>query len=127
KDHDKLPLPNVSNGINRIVGILLGIASRSKSVVLVDEMENGVYYKHHATLWQALLHFTRSYETQLFLSTHSHEWVEALVDAAGNDVDDIVLWRIERSESVQREVLRFSGEDLKAGIEYGTEVRGGSE
>jgi AAA15 family ATPase/GTPase len=121
---DKLPLPNVSNGLNRIVGVLLGIASRSKSVVLVDEMENGIYYKHHRALWQALLHFARTYDTQLFLSTHSEEWLKALVSVAGDQVDDISLWRIERSEEGRPEVFQFEGNDLKAGIEYGAEVRG---
>jgi predicted ATP-dependent endonuclease of OLD family len=124
---DKIPLPNVSGGINRIIGVLLGIASRSKSVVLVDEMENGVYYKHHRALWGALLHFTRAYETQLFLTTHSEEWLKALISAAANDVDDIALWRIERGDTGQHDLFQFTGETLKDGLEQGAEARGGTE
>ena len=123
----KIPLPNISGGINRVIGVLLGIASQPKSIVLVDEMENGVYYKHHDALWRSLLMFTRSYKSQLFVTTHSEEWLRALINAAGNDIDDIVLWRIERADKGQPEVLYFDGDTLKSGIEYGAEVRGGTE
>jgi hypothetical protein len=41
-----LPLNVVSTGINRILGIMLAISSRSSSVIIVDEMENGLYYNH---------------------------------------------------------------------------------
>jgi predicted ATPase len=124
---DQIPLPNVSSGINRVVGVLVSIASQTKSVVLVDELEDGIYYKHHEELWRTLLHFSRTYETQLFITTHSAEWLKALVIATGNDINDIALWRIERGENGRPELFQFEGIDLKAGIEYGAEVRGGSE
>jgi ABC-type transport system involved in cytochrome c biogenesis ATPase subunit len=126
KGGEKMPLPLVSGGINRIVGIMLAIAARSNSVVLVDEMEDGIYHKHHEALWRALLKMSRDYQTQLFLTTHSDEWINALVRAAGDNMKDIALWRIERSESGQPEVLQFDGETLSAGLEQGAEVRGGA-
>jgi hypothetical protein len=104
---------------------LLGIASRSKSVVLVDEMENEIYYKHHDAIWRALLFFVRAYDTQVFVTTHSNEWLRALVRAAGNDVEDISLWRFERGDKGHPEIFQFTGETLRAGIMHGAEVRGG--
>lgn len=119
---EKIPLNLISGAINRMVGILLAIASHPKSVVLVDEAENGVYYKHHAAYWRNLLSFARTYDTQLFISTHSEEFLEALVSAAGNDISDVALWRMEYSGQTPI-VRQFSGETLKAGIEEGGEVR----
>jgi predicted ATPase len=119
---EKFPLPNVSGGINRIIGIMLSIASREKSVVLVDEMENGIYYKHYEALWRALLSLARNYQTQLFVTTHSDEWLKALVRAAGIEWGDIALWRIER-DAGQSVVRQFGGETFKAGVEAGGEVR----
>lgn len=119
---DKRALANISGGINRIVAIMLGIASRPKSVVLVDEIENGLYFKHHTALWRGLLTLARNYDSQLFLTTHSQEWLNSLVKAAKNDVDDIALWKVESSRKGVV-VRQFSGETLKAGIEYGQEAR----
>jgi ABC-type lipoprotein export system ATPase subunit len=124
---DKIFLGNVSGGLNRIVTFLLAIASRPRSVILIDEIENGLYYRHHAKMCSALLSFARSYDSQLFLTTHSEEWLKALVVAAEGNFDDIALWRVERNEATQPEVYQFEGDDLSATIELGGEVRGGAD
>lgn len=119
----QVPLPAVSGGVNRIIAILLAIANRPQSVVLVDEMEDGVYYAHYAAVWRMILDFAREYETQLFITTHSREWLQALVEAAGGDTGDIALWRLER-EPNGPVLFQFDGDTMKRGIEYGAEVRG---
>jgi hypothetical protein len=119
---DKIPLPNISSGINRMVAILVAIASRTQSIVLVDEIENGVYYKHQSAIWSGVLKMLRQNDGQMFTTTHSKECLEALVDAAGDSLEDIALWRIERGPDGP-EVLQFSGETLRAGIEHGSEIR----
>lgn len=119
---EKIPLNTISGAINRMVGVMLAIASRPRSVILVDEVENGIYYKHHQSYLRGLLSFAQTYDSQLFLSTHSEEFLEALVSAAGKDVSSLAVWRMELSESGPV-VRQFSGETLKAGIEMGTEVR----
>ena len=122
---DKIPITSISGGINRFITILLAIASRKSSVVCVDEMENGLFYSHQLSFWRSIISFTRDYNAQLFLTTHSKEWLEALSQAAGDDVRDIVLMRLERDENGRPELLKFEGADFKAGIEYNAEIRGG--
>lgn len=118
----RIPLANVSGGINRIVSVLLGIASRQRSVVLVDEIENGIYYKHQTAIWRGILSFLREYESQMFATTHSEEGLNALLDAADGNVSDIALWRMERGPHAP--VLKqFGGETFKAGIEAGGDLR----
>ncbi len=118
---EKIPLANVSGGINRMVSIMLGIASRSNSVVLVDEIENGIYFRHQQALWRGLLALSKNYNSQLFLTTHSEEWLEALVDAAENNFEDLSLWRVEYSKKGPI-IHQFSGKQVLAGIKAG-EVR----
>lgn len=119
-----LPLPAVSGAINRFAAILLGIAYRPKGIVLVDEIENGIFHTRYPTLMKALLNFAREYETQLFVSTHSKEMLDGFIAATEDKVSDIALWRLERSEDSEIQVLRFDGKAFKAGVQYGTEVRG---
>jgi hypothetical protein len=118
----KLPLANVSGGINRICGILLAIASRPRSVVLVDEIEAGIYFKHQTEIWRAILAFMREYDSQLFVTTHSEECLRALRDAINGKVDDISLWRMER-DAHEPVLRRFSGAAFKAALEMGGEIR----
>ena len=120
----KIPLANLSSGINRVVGILLIIAARSRSVVLIDEIESGIYYAHQRQLWRNVLEFVREYESQLFITTHSKETLEALVSVLGKKTKDVALWRHERDEDGKINLLPFMGETLVAGIKHNVEVRG---
>ena len=118
----KIPLPNVSGGINRVLGMLITIASRPMSVIVVDEIETGIYYKHHKAVWRNFLNFIKRYDGQLFVTTHSQECLEALGKAVDEKSDDVSLWRMERTKTGPK-LSRFSGKTLKAGIKYGQEVR----
>lgn len=119
---EKIPVANIGGAINRLIGIMLAIASRPQGVVLVDEMENGVYHKHHTAMWHSILSLARQHECQIFTSTHNEEWLEALIEAAGDEVADLALWRLERADD--RPVLRqFFGRTFKGSIEAGGEVR----
>ncbi|MBL8660468.1 MAG: AAA family ATPase [Rhodospirillales bacterium] len=119
----KLPVNLVSGGINRILGVMLAVASRPRSVVIVDEMENGLFHKHKGSLWRAIIAMARQQDCQMFVSTHDEEWVAALVDAAGDQINDVALWRLERVENDKRRLRQIPGNILKAGIETGGEVR----
>jgi AAA15 family ATPase/GTPase len=119
---NKIPLPNLSGGINRFIWCMLPIASRHGSVVLIDEVENGIYYSHFPALWRGMLKFLRDFKGQAFVTTHSKECLNGLVKAAAKDVSDIALWRTE-IEGGEYIVRQFTGAELRAGIDYGEEVR----
>jgi predicted ATPase len=119
----KVPITNISTGINRIMGLMLTILERPQGVILIDELENGVYYAHLTSIWKTILALLREGEAQLFVTTHSKECLEALASAAGRNYKDIALWRTERNTNDEFVVRKFSGEDFKAGIEYEEDVR----
>jgi AAA15 family ATPase/GTPase len=104
---------------------MLAIASRERSIVLSDEMENGVFHTHHVGLWRSILALIKNYNGQIFATTHSYEWLEALVKAAGDKLDDIALWRLERGDNGEPVLFQFEGETLKGAIKHGAEARGG--
>lgn len=126
RNGDRQPLAMISSGINRIVGIMIAIASRERSVVVVDEMENGIYFQHHEAIWRIILALCRNYQCQLFSSSHSAEWLRAMVKASGLFIDDMRLYRLERDADDQPELFSFEGEDLKSGVEFGVDVRASS-
>lgn len=123
RNKDRLyPLPSVSGAINRAAAFLLTMASRKRGLVLIDEVDNGVFHTKHEALARLIIKISRQYETQVFLSTHSAEWLRAFVRAAGDDVSDICLWRLSAT-SGDPEVTWFGGKTFKAGVESEGEVR----
>jgi predicted ATP-dependent endonuclease of OLD family len=117
-----IPVTSISGGINRIVTFLLTMASRDQSVILVDEIENGLFHTHHDAYWKAIIEFSREFNSQIFLTTHSEEWIESLARIYTAKKDDVSLWRLGRSKDGPI-VKQFTGESLKTSIDIGGEVR----
>jgi ABC-type Mn2+/Zn2+ transport system ATPase subunit len=120
---EKRPLPYLSGGVNRVVNILMAIASRPRSIVLIDELENGIHFRHHAAVWRILLSFMREFDSQIFVTTHSGELLKGLGKALGRSFKDVALWRTERTKKNKHVLQQFEGESLRAAIETETEVR----
>jgi hypothetical protein len=118
---DRFPLAMVSGGINRVLSIMLALAAHPRSVILIDEIENGISFKHQSAVWRGLSSLARESESQLFVTTHNEEWLEAIFDDAVN-IGDIVLWRLEMADDVP--VLRqFSGKQIAIAVQNSGEVR----
>lgn len=118
----KIPVPNISSGINRSMAIMLAIASSPKSVVLVDEIENGIHHAHLVTMWRSLISFLRKFDCQMFVSTHSAECISALVAAADGEMSDIALFQTMRGDE-ENSVRVSTGIDMELAVKYDEEMR----
>src|SRR5262249_23512733 len=84
----KIPLGLVSAGVNKFVAILIGIAWARRGIVLIDEIENGLYYKLLPEMWQEIADFAESNNTQIFATTHSREFLEAIAPTVDENAKD---------------------------------------
>jgi Fe-S cluster assembly ATPase SufC len=115
-----LPLPSFSGGTNRAASIMLALAQDDVSLVLVDEVESGIYHRRQQNYAQALIELSRAYKTQLVMTTHSQECIDNFIAAAGDRVSDIAFWRLERAEQGGPPLMsRFTVEEFQAGMALG--------
>lgn len=119
---EKLPVGLVSSGVQKLVAILLGIASQRRGMVLIDEIDNGFYYKILPKVWEAIHRVTSEFDVQLFVSTHSQECLRALLPVIHANQDDFHLVRVE-SKASKHSASVFSGKNLEAALRTETEVR----
>lgn len=119
---NKIPLPNLSTGVNRMVAILLAIASRPKSIVLVDEIENGIHYSHHSFMWKAIIDLIKQNDSQLFVSSHSAECLQALGENLARNKIDAQMWQT-ASRDNNFSVRQVAEKSLTLALKYGDEVR----
>jgi hypothetical protein len=116
----------VSSGINKIVTILLAGANARGGLILIDEIENGIFYEKYEITWSILYNFAKLFDFQIFVTSHSAECLEKLVPAIGDNVDDFSLVRTEREGEIC--VARhISGASMKAALKRGGEIRGVAE
>ncbi len=118
----KIPLSLASGGMSKLAGILLAMTEQAGGVVIVDEIENGFYYKRLPMIWQALLDFSRTCDCQVFASTHSQEALRALAPIVERNPDDFCFMRtVLQSDGSM--VRRFDGERMANAILDNVEVR----
>jgi hypothetical protein len=120
---EKIPIGLISYGINKLMAVLLGIASSPNGIALVDEIESGLYYKAFPKLWQAILQFSVEYNTQLFLTTHSSECLRALTPLLVTDHEKFRLLRSEKQSNGTCTIRIFKGKEFESALETGVEFR----
>lgn len=118
----RIPMGSVSGGINKYLSILVTIRYKQRSVVLIDELENGFYYANLTGAWKGIVEACLAAESQVFVSTHSNECLHALLPLLEEHSDHFTMIR---TEKLQNEIVlvQFSGSELRDAIEHGFEVR----
>lgn len=118
----KMPIGLISSGINKFVSLLIAIRTYRGGVVLIDEIENGIYYKMFPNFWEALHKFASENDTQLFVSTHSWECLKGTLGIIQKHAKDFGLIQVTQEEGVSTAVL-VPGDRAAAAIEADIEVR----
>ena len=119
---EKVPLPLVSDGINKILSILLAVHHSARGMILIDEMENGLYFDLMGRASAAILDAARASNTQLFVTTHSLEYLRALLPVVREYPDDFRLLRTTKENGASA-IDCFDGQHFAAALEEGLEIR----
>lgn len=80
-----VPLRSMGDGMNRLLGIALGMVTAHGGVLLVDEIENGIHFSVQERLWDLIFREARRLNLQVFATTHSWDCIEAFQRAARRD------------------------------------------
>jgi hypothetical protein len=118
----RLPVGLISAGINKVLSLLLGISSVPRGVVLIDELENGLYHQTMPNVWAAIHDFCRKNKAQAFVTTHSRECVQSLLPTLREHESDFRLIRSERHGG-ERAIRAFTGHQFEAAVESDYELR----
>ncbi|SRR6266436_2040780 len=119
----KIPIYLISDGLNKLVTLLLHTAHCEGTALFVDEVENGFHFSRHERLWEQLFSFAEEYETQLFFTTHSWEYLKAAAPLIDQFRDDFALVQVYQENGVGNAAV-VPGRDAVAAIENEIEVRG---
>lgn len=84
-----IPLRYLGDGIVKIVGILVWVLNAEGGVVLLDEIENGIYYKNIPLFIEYLNQLSQELNVQLFITTHSEDFMRRL-----SNFSELSLYRL---------------------------------
>jgi AAA15 family ATPase/GTPase len=127
KGEKRLPLSLFGDAMNRIADIILKVINNQGSILLIDEIENGIHHSNQVALWEFLYRLAEQLNVQIFATTHSLEMTEAFIKAGLERKDSAAHFELTRHEKTNQIVaINRDLETLEYGITHHKEVRGGA-
>jgi len=118
----KIPLSLVSSGISKLFTLMLAIVTFKGGVVLIDEVENGIYHDQYPLVWKTLFDLATHHKTQLFISTHSLECLREMVPVMDANENEFRLLRLTKDNG-ESSAEQVKGKFLESALEQNFEVR----
>ena len=118
-----IPATQMGQAFNRILHIYGEILATKANVLLIDEIENGIFSDSLPLIWKGLLTMCERENVQIFATTHSRECLMAAhAVAKEREHDELSVQRLQLVNG-QVEAVRLGAEHLELASEMGLEVR----
>jgi len=126
--NELVPSNIIGDGMRKFLNIITAIAEAQDSIILIDEIENGLHFSAHKLLWESILTMTEIFNTQLFITTHNLETLTCLKKALEGKnyekIQDFVkVFTISDTTKSGFKTYRYSYDAFKDAIEKETEIR----
>ncbi|AGC49293.1 ATPase-like protein [Myxococcus stipitatus DSM 14675] len=124
-EHDGLlPLSMMGEGAKRIFELAVSLASPERSVVCIDEVENGIHHSSMESIWGWIAEASRFRDAQIFATTHSEECVQAACRAfAARGDEGLRVIRLDKQKRETKAVV-YDRNLVEAASRMGVEIRG---
>lgn len=120
---EAVPITQMGQAFGRLFNLYTEILVSNAKVLLIDEIENGIFSDLMPKIWAGLMELCAREGVQIFATTHSRECVMAAQAASqARGQDDLALFRLQRVKG-EIEAIRLGGEHLELAAEMGLEVR----
>ncbi len=122
-----LPISLFGEATNKVADFILRLVNDRESILLIDEIENGIHYTSHKELWRLIFKLAVQCDVQIFTTTHSGEMLRAFVDVSLEDNNNELGAYIELTKNINTHQImgiQHDIEALKYEIERNMGVRG---
>jgi energy-coupling factor transporter ATP-binding protein EcfA2 len=76
----KMPIQTVGDGIGKLLHIALIMLTKPGSILLLDEVENGLHYTLHGKFWEMIASLAIQEKCQIVATTHSYECISGALE-----------------------------------------------
>lgn len=124
KSKEAMPINYMGDGINKALSLLLCILNLPNGILLIDEIENGLYFKLYEEILPIICEAALQNNCQIFMTTHNKNIIKTIVDSMKhlNRLDALCYQRMALSKG-KRKAFAFSGEDLVSSFDSNVEMR----
>jgi AAA15 family ATPase/GTPase len=112
KNGRDLPLSFFGDATIKIFDIFSKVFLSKGQVIIIDEIENGIYYKNHIKFWEQLIEISESTNSQIFATTHSIEMIKAFYEVS-KELEDCKLLKLVIDRKNRKKLQEFDKEFLE--------------
>ena len=121
------PISYLGRGFQKAIKLLWDMYSNDHSVLLVDEVENGMDYQTIEAVFDKICHIIKheNDEKQLFVTTHSYEVIKAIDTLMRNNEKYAELFSVYtiRKYEEGHDVFFHDKDAITYAVEYNKELR----
>ncbi len=122
KDDDVYyPISAVGEGFSKIFMLLSLMIKNRNGILLIDEIENGLYWEVQPIFWKFLEKFAIEFNVQLFITTHSFEFLKNIAESTENP-ESISGFKMKRIKG-RIKYFELKGKDFTEPVREGIDVR----
>ncbi|MGY0391735.1 AAA family ATPase [Bizionia sp. KMM 8389] len=128
-----IPINLMGDGVRRMLVVILSIYNAKGGVVVIDEIENGLYFSTLGRLWKSIITTAVKLKTQVFVTTHNSETIKSLYnslidsDFKDNKDDDyrdnVMTFSVRKISEELHKSYSYSFDQLENAIEENLELR----
>lgn len=121
-----IPFTQMGQAFARTLQVYCEIFAQRPKILLIDEIENGLYYEGMEDYWKGLMAVLEDQDVQLFATTHSRECMEAAYRAAKDIPSDPLRYlRLDRRIDDPTKIVAttFGKAEMATAIEFNLEMR----
>jgi ABC-type branched-subunit amino acid transport system ATPase component len=121
-----IPVTQMGQAFARTLQIYCEIFAKRPKMLLIDEIENGLYHEGLEDFWHGLLEVLDDQDVQLFATTHSRECMVAACEAAKQRVSDPLRYlRLDRRLDNPEKVVAttFGTDEMETAVKTNIEMR----
>jgi len=129
KNIDELVPSNIAgDGVRKYLNIVTTIAEKQNSIVLIDEIENGLHYSAHKSLWESIINISKEFNVQLFITSHNLETLRCLKELLETSdyekhQDKLSVFTLSHTKKSGIRTYKYTYKGFKDALETGTEIR----
>ena len=123
---EMLPVSMSGDGLRRFLNIVAGSANPNNTMILIDEIDNGLHYSAYKKLWEAIFALATSTNKQVFVTTHSKEtlyYLNEMLQEAPDYKPDMRLYTLERTIKKGMQAYMYTYEGLCVACNNDVELR----
>lgn len=120
---DYIPLSLYGDGMKKALTMLNAIVNTKNGVVLIDEFETALHTSAMTEVFSFVIESANQMGVQLFMTTHSLEAVDKMLESAGGKKTDIRVIRLKRKNGKTFSRVMTGQEAVQFRKDYNLELR----